>query len=301
MKIEDIRRVLIVGAGTMGRQIGTLCAMHGYDVVLYDIASDSLEGAFAQVKKYTDQFVSEGRLTPEEEEKALGRITTTANPEEAATEADLVSESVLENPELKGKVFGQFNELCPSRTIFTTNTSSLMPSTFAEATGRPTQFAALHFHSPMTGANVVDIMPHLGTSEETTNLVIAFARRIGQTPILLKKESPGYVYEVMQSAFTGVALYLLVGEVASIEDIDRAWMGVTKMPIGPLGIMDHVGLDTVWQIIDYQANQSGDPGARAVADLLKGYVDKGWLGVKSGRGFYTYPDPEYQQPGFLEG
>ena len=82
---------------------------------------------------------------------------------------------------------------------------------------------------------------------------------------------------------------------------DRAWMGVTKMPIGPLGIMDHVGLDTVWQIIDYQANQSGDPGARAVADLLKGYVDKGWLGVKSGRGFYTYPDPEYQRHGFLEG
>ena len=285
----------------MGRQIGTLCAMHGYDVVLYDVASEALEGAMVQIGKYTGQFVSEKRLTQEEAKTTLSRITTTGSPEEAAIEVDLVSESILEDPELKGKVFGEFNRLCPSHTIFTTNTSLLMPSMFAEATGRPAQFAALHFHSPMTGANVVDIMPHAGTSEETTNLVTAFARRIGQTPILLKKESPGYVYNAINSALTGTALYLLVGEVASMEDIDRAWMGVTRMPAGPFGAMDRQGLDTVWRIIDYQANQSGDPGARAVADLLKGYVAKGWLGVKSGRGFYNYPNPAYAQPGFLEG
>jgi len=274
--------------------------MHGYDVVLYDIASEPLAGALAQAKKYTDQFVSEGQLTPGDQEKALSRIVTTGSPEEAATEVDLVSESILEDPELKGRVFGEFNTLCPSRTIFTTNTSTLLPSMFAGATGRPAQFVALHFHSPMTGANVVDVMPHPGTSEETTNLAIAFARRIGQTPILLKKESPGYVYNAINSALTGTALYLFVDEVASMEDIDRAWMGVTRMPAGPFGAMDRQGLDTVWQIIDYQANQSGDPVVRAIADLLKGYVDKGWLGVKSGRGFYTYPDPEYRRPGFLE-
>ena len=301
MKIEGIRRVMVLGAGYMGRQVSTLCATHGYDVVLYDIAAEVLEGALAQISKYADQLVSEGRLTQEEGEKALSRITTTDSPEEAGAEVDLVSESILEDPELKGKVFGEFNKLCPPHTIFTTNTSSLMPSMFAEATGRPAQFAALHFHSPMTGGNVTDIMPHPGTSGETTDLIVAFARRIGQIPILLKKESPGYVFGAMFGTLNGVALYLLLGEVASIEVIDRAWMGVTKMPVGPFGMMDHTGLDTAWRVNDYQAKQSGDPGARAIADFLKGYVDKGWLGEKSGRGFYSYPEPAYAQPGFLEG
>jgi len=285
----------------MGRQIGTLCAIHGYEVVLYDVAAEALTGALPQIKEYTDQFVIEGSLTQEEAKTTLGRITATDSPEKAATDVDLISESILENPELKGKVFGEFNKLCPSRTIFTTNTSTLMPSMFAAATGRPSQFAALHFHAPMRGVNLVDIMPHPGTSPETTDLILAFTKRIGQIPIILKKESPGYVYEAMQNAFTGVALLLRVGEVVSMEDIDRAWMAVTKMPFGPFGLLDRVGLDLVWYISDYQSNQSGDPITRAVADFLKEYVDKGWTGLKNGRGFYSYPEPAYAQPGFMEG
>jgi 3-hydroxybutyryl-CoA dehydrogenase len=301
MKIEDVRRVLIVGAGTMGQQIGLQCAMYGYDVVLYDIAPDMLETATARQKAILAGFVAEGHMTQEQAEATLARITTTSDPKEAASEADLLSESVPENPELKSKVFAQFNELCPPRTIFTTNTSTLIPSMFAEATGRPAQFAALHFHLDVWVSNVVDIMPHAGTSEETVELLYAFAKRIGQIPIICKKENYGYVFNAMLNALNGAALTLAANGIASVRDIDRAWIGIMKMPIGPLGILDRVGLDTAWEITEYWAKVLGDQQLQKNADYLKEYVDKGYVGVKSGRGFYTYPDPAYQQPGFLAG
>ncbi len=285
----------------MGQQIGLQCAMYGYDVVLYDIAPDMLETATARQKAILAGFAAEGHMTQEQAEATLARITTTSDPKEAASEADLLSESVPENPELKGKVFTQFNELCPPRTIFTTNTSTLIPSMFAEATGRPAQFAALHFHLDVWVSNVVDIMPHAGTSEETVELLYAFAKRIGQIPIICKKENYGYVFNAMLNALNGAALTLAANGIAAVRDIDRAWIGIMKMPIGPLGILDRVGLDTAWEITEYWAKVLGDQQLQKNADYLKEYVDKGYVGVKSGRGFYTYPDPAYQQPGFLTG
>ena len=198
----DIRCVLIVGAGTMGQQIGLQCAMHGYEVLVYDIAPDALEAARAQINAYAAQLVDRMRLAPSESSAALARIRFTANPADA-DRADLVSESVPEDPALKAKVFAQLNKICPSHTIFTTNSSSLVPSMFAAATGRPAQFAALHFHS------------------------------------------------------------------------------------------------VVWDITQYWATATGDAQLQANANFLKQYVDKNWLGVKTGRGFYTYPDPAYARPGFL--
>ncbi len=301
MKIEDVRRVLIVGAGTMGQQIGLQCAMHGYNVTLYDIAPGTLEAAMTQIREYAAGFVAWAGLTQEKADTILARITTTNDPEEAASEADLLSESVPEDPELKGRVFAQFHKLCPPHTIFTTNTSSLIPSMFAEATGRPARFAALHFHPYVWDASVVDIMPHPGTSNETVELLLAFAKRIGQISIVLNKESHGYVFNAMLNAALGAALTLLMSGVASVEEIDRAWIGIMKTIAGPFGILDTVGLDIAWDISEYWAKQTNEPGARAAADFYKGYVDKGWLGVKSGRGFYTYPDPAYLQPGFLAG
>jgi 3-hydroxybutyryl-CoA dehydrogenase len=301
VKIEDVRRVLIVGAGTMGQQIGLQCAMHGYDVMLYDIAPEALETAAAQVRAYVEQLAAGGRLTQEQADAVLARIHTTDDPQEAAAEADLLSESVPEDPELKGQVFAQFNKLCPPHTIFTTNTSSLIPSMFAQVTGRPAQFAALHFHQYVWESNVVDVMPHLGTSKETVELLYAFAKRIGQIPILCKKESHGYVFNAMLNAVNRAALTLAANGVVSVEDIDRAWMGVMKMPVGPFGILDHVGLQTVWDITKHWAEELRDPQLQANADFLKGYIDQGRLGVKSGRGFYTYPNPAYEQPGFLVG
>jgi len=291
MRIKDIRHVLVVGAGTMGRQISLQCATHGYDVTLYDIAQEALEAATGQLKEYAAHLVAWGRLTQQEADAALARITTTNNAKQAAAQADLLSESVPEDPRLKGRVFAQFNKLCPSHTILTTNSSELLPSLMAEKTGRPDKFAALHFHQHVWEANVADIMPHPGTSKATMELLRAFAESIGQIPIVLKKEHPAYVFNHMLNALSEAALDLAVNNVASIEDIDCAWTGVMKTMVGPFGILDVVGLDLVWQISDMFAKSSGDPQIQARADFLKQYVDKGWLGVKSGRGFYNYTNP----------
>jgi len=285
----------------MGHQIGLQCAMHGYNVVLYRRNPDALETAMALIRGYVAVFVTWGRLTQEEADATLARIKMTNNPEEAAAEADLLNESVPEDPELKGKVFAQFHRLCPPHTIFTTNTSTLIPSMFAETTGRPAQFAALHFHQPVWYSNVVDIMPHPGTSKETMDLLQAFAKRIGQISIVINKESHAYVFNAMLNSLLGAALTLAINGVASVEKIDRAWMGVTKMFVGPFGILDAVGLDLVLDISEYWAKALGDPQLQAHVNFLKQYIDKGWLGLKSGHGFYTYPDPAYQQPGFLAG
>jgi 3-hydroxybutyryl-CoA dehydrogenase len=300
-KQERISQVLVVGAGTMGQQIGLQCTMHGYRVTLYDVAPQARETAMAQIKMYVAHLIGQNRLSEAEAEAALSRITTTADPGEAAAEADLLSESVPEDPALKGQIFAQFNQLCPAHTLFTTNTSTLVPSMLAEATGRPDKFAALHFHQFVWDSNVVDIMPHPGTSPETVALLHAFARRIGQIPIVLKKENYGYVFNFMLSALNRAALTLAANEIASVEDIDRAWMGVMKMPLGPFGILDVVGLETAWDITQYWAGVLNDPQLQTNADFIKKYLDQGRAGLKNGQGFYSYPNPAYQQPGFLWG
>ncbi|MDT8273587.1 MAG: 3-hydroxyacyl-CoA dehydrogenase [Desulfomonilia bacterium] len=300
MKIEDIRRVLILGAGTMGQQIAFLCAMHGYEVVLYDISAEILEKAMRRIGKLGTWFVSMGKLTQQQSGAILQRISPTDDPAQAAQDIDIVSESVPEDPVLKGAVFAQFNELCPERTIFTTNTSTLVPSMFAKDTGRPEKFVALHFHDVRI-SNVVDVMPHPGAAQEVVTLVHDFARSIGQIVIMLKKENNGYVFNTMLSSLFFSALTLASRNVASIEDVDRSWMGIMHTPIGPFGIMDQVGLSTVWSITSYWAQKTGDPQAKANADFIKQYVDKGFLGFKTKQGFYSYPNPTYAERGFLSG
>jgi 3-hydroxybutyryl-CoA dehydrogenase len=300
MRAEEIRRVLVIGSGTMGLQIGLQAATHGCDVVLHDTDPATLDGAEQRLRDYGQAPVAAGSIGSEELERALARIEPIADPAAAAAGIDLVTESVPEDPALKWRVLGQFDQLCPERAVFTTNTSTLLPSMFADATGRPERFAALHFHTPVWLSNVVDVMPHPGTSEETTQCLMAFARRIGQIPIRLHRESFGYVFNALYTAINREALTLVVNGIASVEDVDRAWMGIMKMPVGPFGMLDGVGLDTVWHITDYWARQTGDPQLRANADFVRAYLDRGQLGVKSGQGFYTYPDPAYAAPGFGE-
>jgi 3-hydroxybutyryl-CoA dehydrogenase len=298
MKIEDIKRVLILGAGTMGQQIGLQCAMHGYDVVYYDLTQEILDKALKRVAKLGSWFVSSGLLTEEKLGHALARISATPDAARAAQDADFISESVPEDPLLKGKIFAQFNNLCPERTIFTTNTSMLVPSMFAAATGRPEKLVALHFHDTRS-TNVVDVMPHPGTAPEVTRLVHDFAVSIGQIVIILHRENNGYVFNTMLSSLFSSALTLASRDVATIEDIDRSWMGVMHTFMGPFGIMDQIGLSTVWTITDYWAKKTGDAQAQANADFLKQYVDKGHLGFKTNQGFYSYPNPSYTDSNFL--
>lgn len=300
MKVEDIKRVLILGAGTMGQQIGLQCAMHGYDVVYYDLSQELLDKAMRRVAKLGSWYASIGRLTEDSLQQALARISATPDPAKAAQDVDLVSESIPEDPELKGKVFAQFHTLCPERTIFTTNTSMLVPSMFAQATGRPEKLVALHFHD-LRANNIADLMPHPRTSPEVVGLVQDFAKRIGQIVILLRRENSGYVFNTMLSSLFSSALSLASRKVATVEDIDRSWMGVMHTPMGPFGIMDQIGLSTVWTITDYWAKKTGDAQAQANADFLKEYIDKGHLGFKTNQGFYAYPNPAYTEPDFLSG
>ena len=299
LRVTDIHRVLVIGSGTMGLQIGLQVATHDYDVVLYDADPAALDGATERLRGYGEAAMAAGSIDADALERALAGIEFMSSPAAAAADADIVSESVPEDPALKGRVLGQFNELCPERTIFTTNTSTLLPSMFAAATGRPDRFAALHFHTPVWLSNVVDVMPHPGTSAETTECLVAFAHRIGQIPIRMQRESHGYVFNALYAAINREALTLVANGIASVEDVDRAWMGIMKMPIGPFGMLDGVGLDTVWDITDYWARQTGDPQTTANAAFVRSYLDRGRLGVKSGRGFYDYPGPSYQAPGFL--
>jgi 3-hydroxybutyryl-CoA dehydrogenase len=298
MNIEDVKRVLILGAGTMGQQIGLQCAMYGYEVVYYDLSQEILDQALKRVAKLGSWYVSQGRLTETDFQDAFGKISATPDPAKAARNVDFISESVPEDPELKGKVFGRFNTLCPERTVFTTNTSMLVPSMFAEPTGRPEKLVALHFHDLRVN-HVADVMPHPGTDPEVTRLVHDFAVSIGQIVILLHREHSGYVFNSMLSNLFSTALTLASRNVATVEDIDRSWMGVMHTSMGPFGIMDQVGLSTVWTITDYWAKKAGDPQARTNADFLKPYVDKGHLGFKTGQGFYSYPNPAYTDPNFL--
>ncbi|MCD6584517.1 MAG: 3-hydroxyacyl-CoA dehydrogenase [Desulfobacteraceae bacterium] len=300
MNIDDIKQVLIVGSGNMGQQIGFQCAASGYDVILYDISQNFLDTAMDRIGKLAKNYIAGGRLNDQSAADALKRIRTTVDAEDASKSADFVSESVPEDPDLKGRVFAQFNKICPAHTIFTTNTSTLIPSMIAPATGRPDRFCAFHFHDVRFN-NIVDIMPHPGTSSKTVALIKAFAERIGQVAIVLQKENFGYVFNAMLMELMKSAQSLAANDVATVKDIDRAWMGVMHTLVGPFGIMDSIGLDTVWKVTDYWANILKDPQAIANAAFLKKYVDAGNVGVKTGKGFYSYPDPAFEKPGFIEG
>jgi 3-hydroxybutyryl-CoA dehydrogenase len=300
MNIDNVKRILAIGAGTMGHQIGFLCAVHGFEVRIYDVSPQMLDTARTRMDRLVDHFVKSGRIVSGESAAILDRITFTDDANAAAADVDIVTESVPEDPELKGKVFSTFNRLCPARTVFTTNTSTLVPSMFAEATGRPDRFLAFHFHDVLL-TDVVDVMPHPGTSAASVALVRAFAERLHQSVIVLERENFGYVFNAMLSDLFKSALTLASNRVAAVEDIDRAWMGVLQAPMGPFGMMDSVGVDTVWKVTDYWARITREPQITANAAFLKRQVDHGRLGMKSGAGFYDYPSPAFKQPGFLKG
>ncbi len=296
---QEIERVLIIGAGTMGQQIAVPCMTHGFHVVLHDTDASMLEKAVSSIDKIIRHQVECGNITDDEGSAVMNRLSTSVSPEEAARGIDIISESVPEDPDLKGKVFARFNELCDEHTIFTTNTSMLLPSMFAEKAGRPDRLIALHFHDTRF-TSIVDVMPHPGTSQETVQRTVDFARNMGQIPIVLKKENSGYVFNAMLSALFQAAQGLASNEVATVRDIDRAWMGVTRMMVGPFGIMDSIGIDTVHKIVDYWGKKTNDPQLLRNAEFLKAYIDRGELGAKSGRGFYDYPNPEFLNRDFIE-
>ena len=300
MKIDDIKRVFILGSGTMGVQIGIQSAMHGYQVTIFVRNPEKNNIVWDDINKRTDWIVKREVISREGANEMLKRIHTTNDPEDAAKDADFLSESVPEIPSLKKELFEKFNKLCPERTIFASNTSTLLPSRLAESTGRPERFLAFHCNNPVFITKTVDIMGHPGTSKETLDLSIEFSRKIGLVPIVLEKEQPGYIINSLLGGLMGRALELVANGVATPQQVDKSWMSNMKIGIGIFGIMDNNGIDVGWELREKYALSSGDKQAKVVYEYLKtNFIDKGHLGRKTGQGFYKYPKPEYKDPNFL--
>ena len=295
MKIEE---VLVVGAGVMGREVALQCAMFGYRTTVYDVSREALSEARAIIDLTMLDLA--GTYVPDTASAIRSRLYYSRDLEEAAASADLVSENVPEDPELKAKVFAQLGAVAPPHAILTTNTSSIVPSVFAHASGRPERMVAMHFHKTVWISNIVDIMPHPGTNPALLEVLAGFARSIGQIPIVLQKEIRGYVFNSMQWAYLWQALALWSSGAASFEDIDRAWMIAERSGHGPFGAMDFVGLDTIHGVTAHWAEVLEDDIARTSGRKLKAeLVDRGRLGVKTGVGFYRYPAPAFEDPRFI--
>lgn len=290
-----IRKICILGAGTLGSRVALQSAISGFEVTVYDIHQKALDFGLKTMEKILRQLVKSGQLNEVQVSEIFSRIKFTLDPKEAVSDADFINESVTEEVDIKKKVWKQFGEIAPEKTWFTTNTSYLLPSMFAEESGRPAKFCAFHFHDVFY-SRVVDIMPHPGTDPIMIPMLEDLGRKLNQVPVLVKKENPGYIFNTMLMALIGAAGKLLTREVGSIEDIDRSWMVNFHMPMGPFGILDSIGLDTAWHV----THKMPDTASQAFAALLQSYIEKGKLGEKTGEGFYTYPNPTYRNPDFVK-
>jgi len=285
----NIKNITIIGTGNLGSRIGLQAAISGYNVIFYDISDSALSKAKTSLEKICNQLIKSNLLLEAKKEEALARIEYSTDLKKSLANCDFISESVTEDLVIKEKVWKQLGELAPAKTIFTTNTSYLLPSQLASISGRPEKFCAFHFHDVFY-ARVVDIMPHADTDPTLIPLLEELGRKLNQVPVIVKKESPGYIFNFMLMALIGAAGKLKTKDIASIEDIDRSWMVNFHMPMGPFGILDTIGLDTAWHVV----KERDDTSSQAFASLLKEYIDQGKLGEKSGAGFYTYPKPAYR-------
>lgn len=290
-----IQKICILGAGTLGSRVALQSAISGFEVTVYDIHQKALDFGQKTMEKILRQLVKASQLNEVQVSVIFSRIKFTLDPVEAVSDADFINESVTEEVDIKKKVWKQFGEIAPEKTWFTTNTSYLLPSMFAEESGRPSKFCAFHFHDVFY-SRVVDIMPHPGTDPAMIPMLEELGRKLNQVPVLVKKENPGYIFNTMLMALIGAAGKLLTREVGSIEDIDRSWMVNFHMPMGPFGILDSIGLDTAWHV----THKMPDAASQAFAAHLKSYIEQGKLGEKTGEGFYTYPNPTYRNPDFVK-
>jgi 3-hydroxybutyryl-CoA dehydrogenase len=290
----EIKNITIIGTGNLGSRIGLQAAMSGFHVVFYDISESAIGKAKTSLDKIIVQLIKAGLFVQNEKTDVLNRIQYTTDIKTALADCDFISESVTEELTIKETVWKQLGEFAPSKTIFTTNTSYLLPSQLADISGRPEKFCAFHFHDVFY-ARVVDIMPHLTTDSSLIPLLEQLGRKLNQVPVIVKKESPGYIFNFMLMALIGAAGRLKTKDIASMEDIDRSWMVNFHMPMGPFGILDSIGLDTAWHVV----KERDDVASQAFAKLLKEYIDNGKLGEKTGEGFYSYPKPAYRNSDFL--
>lgn len=281
----------------MGAQIALLCAVHGYQVWLFSRSEQTLQRA---TQGHAQQLLNHQRITAEEQVAILERIHLTTDLHKACERADLVAENIPEDLSLKRELFTQLDHICPSYTILTTNSSSLHASAIENATGCPERVMNLHFITPVWDGSCVELMRGIRTADETVENVRRFAHSLGLIPLLVQKESTGFLLGRIWRALKKESLNVVDEGIATHEDVDRAWMSATKMLIGPFGLMDSIGLDVVRDVEMEYYRQSCNK-ADAPPRILLDKIEQGDLGVKTGKGFYSYPHPAFQQPGWLMG
>ncbi|AOH87228.1 hypothetical protein AWL63_24015 (plasmid) [Sphingomonas panacis] len=268
---------------------------------MYDISAQSLDTSRASHGTYADAFRAEGKLSEEEAALVLARLSYESDLSKAAADVDIVSESVTEALDIKKATYEALSTHCPPRTIFTTNTSTMLPSEIAKFTDRPGRLLACHVARPIWDHPILEIMPHAGTDPALVTDIVDFARRIQLVPILLKKEQPAYVSNSIMAAFITSALDLVSRGVASFEDVDRVWMIGTGAPLGPIASVDMMGIGTVYNALSHLAENEGRSELLPITEYLRtNFVDKGALGARSGQGFYTYPNPHFEQDDFFK-
>jgi 3-hydroxybutyryl-CoA dehydrogenase len=296
-----ITNVTIVGGGVLGSQIAWQVAFNGFNVNVYDRSEQGLETCKAFHKAYASLFQEQRGATEEDITSTYSRLAYTTDLAGAVKDADLISESIPENIAIKSAFYKELASVAPERTIFTTNTSTLLPSQFASDTGRPEKFLALHFANGIWDNNIGEVMGHDDTDSEIFEVVIEFAKDIGMVPIPIHKEQNGYVFNSLLSPWLSAAADLVVNDVADPQSIDKTWMIGTGAAMGPFGWLDIIGMETNYNISKYWAELLNDEAGMIRAEFIKkNYIDKGKLGVKSGEGFYQYPDPAFKDPDFIK-
>lgn len=280
-----MKKVCVLGAGTMGAGIAQAFAVKGFEVVLRDIKDEFVQKGLNGINKALSKMVEKGKMEEAKKEEILSRITGTVDLNMAA-DCDLVVEAAVENMKIKKEIFAELDKICKPETILASNTSSLSITEVASATNRPDKVIGMHFFNPAPVMKLVEIIRGMASSQETFDAVKEVSLAIGKDPVEVA-EAPGFVVNKILIPMINEAVGILAEGIASAEDIDKAMMLGANHPMGPLALGDLIGLDVCLAIMDVLFTETGDSKYRAHT-LLRKYVRAGWLGRKSGRGFHNY-------------
>ncbi len=280
-----IKTIGVIGAGTMGAGIAQVCAQAGFKVVMRDIAEKFVNNGLNMISKNLDREVKKNRLSQEDANAITGRILGTVNLAGLA-ECDFIIEAVIEQMSLKKELYQELDKICPARTIFASNTSGLSITGMASFTGRANKFVGMHFFNPAPVMKLVEVVKGAVTDEETYQITIELAKKLGKDPITVN-EAPLFVVNRILIPMINEAIYTLMEGVASAEDIDKGMRLGANHPIGPLALADLIGLDVTLLVQETLYQETGDSKYRP-CPLLRKMVRAGHLGRKTGRGFFNY-------------